>query len=286
VFRQLTKPEVKEIADIMLREVFKRAADKEIKIDVTERFKVRAPCYHVYMSLSSHVQHKSAGLRVSAGAVQSSTFSRTDTWFTHPMGPPCPIETRGPQCRGLSTVDVYQALIHSCLSPAGPPGGRGLQPGVWRAAAAPRDHAPAGGLLGRGQNCMANNTCVALACTPPCALPWLPPFVFSDSPLGALACSLLCTSLCELGTQSRVLCSFSFADIFAHVWVQRMLSGEIKVRRPKLLDRLARLCHTHCHARIKNRICLPSIIILTGFLKPCRRGTASSSMLTPMGRLR
>jgi len=56
VFRQLTKPEVKEIADIMLREVFKRAADKEIKIDVTERFKVRAPCYHVYMSLSSHVQ--------------------------------------------------------------------------------------------------------------------------------------------------------------------------------------------------------------------------------------
>lgn len=26
--------------------------------------------------------HKSAGLRVSAGAVQSSTFSRTDTWFT------------------------------------------------------------------------------------------------------------------------------------------------------------------------------------------------------------
>jgi ATP-dependent Clp protease ATP-binding subunit ClpC len=41
VFRQLTKPEVKEIADLMLKEVFKRAEEKEIKIDVTERFKDR-----------------------------------------------------------------------------------------------------------------------------------------------------------------------------------------------------------------------------------------------------
>ena len=41
MFRQLTKGEVKEIADIMLREVFKRADTKGIKIDVTERFKVR-----------------------------------------------------------------------------------------------------------------------------------------------------------------------------------------------------------------------------------------------------
>lgn len=40
VFRQLTKGEVKEIADIMLREVFARADIKGIKIDVTERFKV------------------------------------------------------------------------------------------------------------------------------------------------------------------------------------------------------------------------------------------------------
>ena len=40
MFRQLTKGEVKQIADIMLREVFKRAEEKEIKIDVTERFKV------------------------------------------------------------------------------------------------------------------------------------------------------------------------------------------------------------------------------------------------------
>ena len=40
VFRQLTKAEVKEIADIMLREVFGRALEKGIKIDVTERFKV------------------------------------------------------------------------------------------------------------------------------------------------------------------------------------------------------------------------------------------------------
>lgn len=42
VFRQLTKGEVKQIADIMLGEVFKRAEEKEIKIDVTERFKVCA----------------------------------------------------------------------------------------------------------------------------------------------------------------------------------------------------------------------------------------------------
>ena len=40
VFRQLTKGEVKQIADIMLGEVFKRAEEKEITIDVTERFKV------------------------------------------------------------------------------------------------------------------------------------------------------------------------------------------------------------------------------------------------------
>ena len=42
VFRQLTKAEVKQIADIMLKEVFKRAEGKGIKIDVTERFKARA----------------------------------------------------------------------------------------------------------------------------------------------------------------------------------------------------------------------------------------------------
>lgn len=40
VFRQLSKSEVKEIADIMLKEVFVRAEEKGIKIDVTERFKV------------------------------------------------------------------------------------------------------------------------------------------------------------------------------------------------------------------------------------------------------
>jgi ATP-dependent Clp protease ATP-binding subunit ClpC len=41
VFRQLSKIEVKQIADIMLRDVFKRAEEKGIKIDVTERFKDR-----------------------------------------------------------------------------------------------------------------------------------------------------------------------------------------------------------------------------------------------------
>jgi len=38
VFRQLTKSEVKEIADIMLREVFERLKTKEIDLQVTERF--------------------------------------------------------------------------------------------------------------------------------------------------------------------------------------------------------------------------------------------------------
>ncbi len=41
VFRQLTKQEVKEIADIMLKGVFARAEEKGIRIEVTERFKDR-----------------------------------------------------------------------------------------------------------------------------------------------------------------------------------------------------------------------------------------------------
>ncbi|CAJ2676690.1 unnamed protein product [Trifolium pratense] len=41
VFRQLTKLEVKEIADIMLKEVFERLKVKEIELSVTERFKER-----------------------------------------------------------------------------------------------------------------------------------------------------------------------------------------------------------------------------------------------------
>ncbi|KAI3856674.1 hypothetical protein MKX03_026799 [Papaver bracteatum] len=41
VFRQLTKLEVKEIADIMLKEVFERLRKKEIELQVTERFRDR-----------------------------------------------------------------------------------------------------------------------------------------------------------------------------------------------------------------------------------------------------
>merc|ERR1712144_48618 len=41
VFRQLTKSEVKEIADIMLKDVFSRTEEKGITLDVTERFKDR-----------------------------------------------------------------------------------------------------------------------------------------------------------------------------------------------------------------------------------------------------
>ena len=41
VFRQLSKDEVKEIAEIMLQEVFARLQDKGIKLDVTDAFKER-----------------------------------------------------------------------------------------------------------------------------------------------------------------------------------------------------------------------------------------------------
>nr|YP_009502076.1 Clp protease ATP binding subunit [Porolithon onkodes]ASB29678.1 Clp protease ATP binding subunit [Porolithon onkodes] len=41
VFRQLTKDEVRQIADIMLKEVFERIQQKDIRLDVTERFKNR-----------------------------------------------------------------------------------------------------------------------------------------------------------------------------------------------------------------------------------------------------
>ncbi|RDX85253.1 hypothetical protein CR513_33582, partial [Mucuna pruriens] len=41
VFRQLTKLDVKEIADIMLKEVFEKLKTKEINLSVTERFRER-----------------------------------------------------------------------------------------------------------------------------------------------------------------------------------------------------------------------------------------------------
>jgi ATP-dependent Clp protease ATP-binding subunit ClpC len=41
VFQQLTKDEVKEIAEIMLKDVFKRLTDRGIKLEVTDRFKDR-----------------------------------------------------------------------------------------------------------------------------------------------------------------------------------------------------------------------------------------------------
>ncbi|AHB87491.1 ATP-dependent Clp protease ATPase subunit ClpC [Thermosynechococcus sp. NK55a] len=41
VFRQLTKDEVKQIADILLKEVFSRLTEKGITLEVTERFKER-----------------------------------------------------------------------------------------------------------------------------------------------------------------------------------------------------------------------------------------------------
>ena len=40
----MTKKEVKQIADIFLKDVFKRADEKGIKIEVTEKFKDRWAC--------------------------------------------------------------------------------------------------------------------------------------------------------------------------------------------------------------------------------------------------
>ncbi|MFS8782901.1 ATP-dependent Clp protease ATP-binding subunit ClpC, partial [Synechococcus sp. R6-7] len=39
VFRQLTKDEVKQIADILLKEVFDRMTEKKIRLTVSDRFK-------------------------------------------------------------------------------------------------------------------------------------------------------------------------------------------------------------------------------------------------------
>merc|ERR1711862_733190 len=41
VFRQLTKTEVKQIANIMLRDVTNRALEREIRLEVTDKFKTR-----------------------------------------------------------------------------------------------------------------------------------------------------------------------------------------------------------------------------------------------------
>jgi ATP-dependent Clp protease ATP-binding subunit ClpC len=41
VFRQLTKDEVKEIADILLKEVFARLTEQDITLEVTSKFKER-----------------------------------------------------------------------------------------------------------------------------------------------------------------------------------------------------------------------------------------------------
>ena len=41
VFRQLTKPEVKEISDILLKEVFGRLTEQGITLEVTDKFKER-----------------------------------------------------------------------------------------------------------------------------------------------------------------------------------------------------------------------------------------------------
>ena len=41
VFRQLSRDEVKEIAEIMLREIFSRMTEKGIRLSVTEAFKER-----------------------------------------------------------------------------------------------------------------------------------------------------------------------------------------------------------------------------------------------------
>jgi ATP-dependent Clp protease ATP-binding subunit ClpC len=41
VFRQLTKDEVKQISELLLKDVFSRLAEKDIRIELTDRFKER-----------------------------------------------------------------------------------------------------------------------------------------------------------------------------------------------------------------------------------------------------
>lgn len=60
VFRQLTKQEVKQIADIMLKQVFTRAEEKGIKIDVTGALQCAAPAPLLVLSLPSGLGQRAA----------------------------------------------------------------------------------------------------------------------------------------------------------------------------------------------------------------------------------
>jgi MoxR-like ATPase len=116
VFRQLTKKEVKQIADIFLRDVFKRAEEKGIKIEVTEKFKDRC------------------------AARRQRRLGPADLVWRLPSS----CQAASAQCQPCTR------RLAECAAPgrAVQARGRGVQPHLRRATAAPRHHAPHRGLPG------------------------------------------------------------------------------------------------------------------------------------------
>jgi hypothetical protein len=88
VFRQLTKKEVKQIADIMLRDVFKRGEEKGLKIEVTEKFKDRCAAVCVWgggggVSGVGHVRASRARVLRVRAYVRKPSDVRSATTYTH-----------------------------------------------------------------------------------------------------------------------------------------------------------------------------------------------------------
>lgn len=129
VFRQLTKKEVKQIADIMLRDVFKRGEEKGLKIEVTEKFKDRCVFGHERQGSSQGRQQRVVGrrgwnsalptCRCEAGLLQELTAM-----------PACPVR--------VCFLCSCPVVVCCCCTQAG---GRGLQPRLWCPPPAPRHHA-------------------------------------------------------------------------------------------------------------------------------------------------
>jgi len=119
VFRQLTKTEVKEIAYIMLKEVFERLKTKEIGHQVTERFTDRvvdegySPSYDAMQGLEKKMVRKPyAGVGAGAGAGAALGML---TGFTAPITMPvmATFAARLGTTPGQSMVDNADSLSYS-----------------------------------------------------------------------------------------------------------------------------------------------------------------------------
>lgn len=136
VFRQLTKKEVKQIADIMLRDVFKRGEEKGLKIEVTEKFKDRCVCVRAREAGRAPLNDGSSGV-----------------WLVGRRGLQQSLRTCHCGAGSLQELTVMPVLscVCMCCSCSCPvvvccccpqAGGRGLQPRLWCPPPAPRHHAP------------------------------------------------------------------------------------------------------------------------------------------------